>query len=104
MHPRLALPLAAAALLASGSACCTSTASEPPRVAGASPAATGGCRATGCSGQVCADADVMTTCEWKPEYACYREAVCARGADGACGWVQDAALRACLERARGGER
>lgn len=102
MLPRLALPLAAAALLASASACCTPAASEPRPLAGARLGASGGCRATGCSGQVCAAADVMTSCEWKPEYACYREAVCARGADGACGWVEDAALRACLERARGG--
>jgi hypothetical protein len=28
------------------------------------------CRRTGCSGQVCADQEVVTTCEWKPEYAC----------------------------------
>ncbi|KYF88003.1 hypothetical protein BE20_00240 [Sorangium cellulosum] len=30
----------------------------------------GRCVVTGCSGQVCADQDVLTTCEWREEYAC----------------------------------
>ena len=32
------------------------------------------CVKTGCSGQVCADRDMMTTCEYRPEYACYKSA------------------------------
>jgi hypothetical protein len=56
------------------------------------------CAPSGCSGQVCVEAGVeaVTTCEWRPEYACYREAECARQADGSCGWTQTPELQACL--------
>ncbi|WP_437996668.1 hypothetical protein WMF26_37605 [Sorangium sp. So ce185] len=57
------------------------------------------CVVTGCSGQVCADADdeVVTTCEWREEYACYAEhGVCERGASGECGWRETPELEACL--------
>ncbi len=81
------------------SCCSTAPAAAAPAGTGDRPRAAA-CHRTGCSGQVCSDEDVVTTCEWKPEYACYREATCARGPDGACGWVEDQALRACLERAR----
>ncbi|MBK8215616.1 MAG: hypothetical protein IPK71_17935 [Myxococcales bacterium] len=57
------------------------------------------CRRTGCSGQVCADRDMMTTCEMRPEYACYRSAVCERGADGQCGFRKTAELTSCLANA-----
>ncbi|WP_437793269.1 hypothetical protein [Sorangium sp. So ce693] len=65
-------------------------------VAGGEPAS---CKVTGCSGQVCADADedVVTTCEWREEYACYKEhGVCERGASGECGWRATPELEACL--------
>jgi len=56
------------------------------------------CYVGGCSGQVCSDQpDVITTCEFRTEYACYRTATCERQADGACGWTQTAELRACLQ-------
>jgi hypothetical protein len=54
------------------------------------------CMKTGCSGQVCADHSVITTCEFRPEYACYRDATCEVQADGYCGWTETAALDACL--------
>ena len=54
------------------------------------------CVRTGCSGQVCADSDVVTTCEWREEYACYASASCERQADGACGWTETPELAACL--------
>lgn len=54
------------------------------------------CRPTGCSGAVCSDEEVMTTCEFRPEYACYANATCARQSDGACGWTKSAELDACL--------
>jgi len=54
------------------------------------------CRATGCSGQVCADQDVITTCEFRPEFACYRNARCERQAGGQCGWTMTPELQACL--------
>ena len=49
---------------------------------------TDGCRVTGCSGQVCADEEVITICEWKEEYECYRNSRCERQPDGKCGWTQ----------------
>lgn len=65
---------------------------------GPSPTAGGDCIKSGCSGTVCTEPgnDVMTTCEFKPEYACYREAACERQADGKCAWTKSAELDACL--------
>jgi eight-cysteine-cluster-containing protein len=54
------------------------------------------CRPTGCSGQICADHAVVTTCEWREEYACYRLSRCERQADGGCAWVPTPELAACL--------
>jgi hypothetical protein len=56
------------------------------------------CMKTGCSSQVCADEDVITTCEWRREYECYKKATCERQANGECGWTQTPELRACLRR------
>jgi hypothetical protein len=58
------------------------------------------CFKTGCSSEVCADRDVVTTCIFRPEFACYQKAVCARQANGECGFTQTAELTACLARAR----
>ena len=61
-----------------------------------------GCIITGCSGQVCADHDVVTTCELKPEYACYQDAVCERQSDKQCGWTLTAAIGRCLQELESG--
>lgn len=58
------------------------------------------CFKTGCSSQVCADRDVVTTCEFRPEYACYQKAICERQRNGECGFTQTSELQACLARAR----
>jgi hypothetical protein len=55
------------------------------------------CVKTGCSGQVCSDEEVMTTCEYRLEYACYQNATCERQDDGECGWTQNEELVSCLE-------
>ena len=55
------------------------------------------CVASGCSGQICAEEEVMSTCEFRPEYACYRTARCERTPSGECGWTETPALRACLQ-------
>lgn len=55
------------------------------------------CRPTGCSGQICSDEDVASTCEYLPEYDCYKTAVCERQENGECGWTMTDELRACLE-------
>ncbi|WP_437808936.1 hypothetical protein [Sorangium sp. So ce1078] len=58
------------------------------------------CVVTGCSGQVCADEDVATDCEYREEYACYeKHSVCERGESGACGWRATPELEACIEEA-----
>ena len=54
------------------------------------------CIRSGCSNQVCSDEPMMTTCEWRPEYACYQKARCERQADGKCGFTQTPELAACL--------
>ncbi|MDH5325620.1 MAG: hypothetical protein OEZ68_04965 [Gammaproteobacteria bacterium] len=59
------------------------------------------CAPTGCSGQICSDTDVISTCEWRPEYACYQNAQCSTQANGECGWVMDEELRRCLANAGG---
>jgi hypothetical protein len=54
------------------------------------------CHATGCSGEVCSDREVVTTCEWQLEYECYRDAECARQDNGECGWTATTELEQCL--------
>jgi len=56
------------------------------------------CFKTGCSGQVCADEEVITTCEFRPEYECYQKARCERQANGQCGFTDTPELRRCLRR------
>jgi eight-cysteine-cluster-containing protein len=56
------------------------------------------CFKTGCSGQVCADEEVVTTCEYRPEYECYKTAKCERQANGNCGFTDTPELRRCLRR------
>lgn len=58
------------------------------------------CRPTGCSGQICSDEDVVTTCEWTQAYACYQNATCERQINGKCGWTQTADLALCLDNAK----
>lgn len=59
-----------------------------------------GCAVAGCSGQLCVSAaeagGIVSTCEFRAEYACYREASCEPQADGKCGWTQSPALKQCL--------
>lgn len=61
------------------------------------------CAPTGCSSTVCAPVgeDVITTCEYRPEYDCYKQATCERQPGGDCGWTPNAELDACLAGARG---
>lgn len=57
----------------------------------------GECFVGGCSSQLCTDKpDMISTCEYRSEYACYTNAVCERQQSGACGWTETPALRACL--------
>jgi eight-cysteine-cluster-containing protein len=56
------------------------------------------CVRSGCSGTVCVPAgkEVVTTCEYKPEYACYDQAKCEKQAAGECGWTRSADFDACM--------
>jgi eight-cysteine-cluster-containing protein len=55
------------------------------------------CVVTGCSGQVCAEEDIITTCEYIPTYACYKNAKCQRQSNGKCGWTESEELLQCLK-------
>ncbi len=62
------------------------------------------CFVGGCSGQVCSDREgVVTTCQWRPEYACYRDATCEEQVEGECGWTETATLNACVANPPQGE-
>lgn len=55
------------------------------------------CYVGGCSGQLCSDTPGMASnCEFRPEYACYKNATCERQSNGQCGWTETALLRACI--------
>lgn len=58
------------------------------------------CMKTGCSSQVCSDQEVITTCEYRSEYECYKRAKCERQSNGECGWTQTTELKSCLNRGR----
>ncbi len=71
----------------------------PREVNGAMPpVSNGGCVVTGCSSQLCAEEEMITTCEYIPTYACYSGATCARQTDGTCGWTMTTQLVQCLNR------
>jgi hypothetical protein len=54
------------------------------------------CMKTGCSGTVCSDKDVITTCQVSPTDACYVGASCGQQADGSCGFSLTPAQEACI--------
>ena len=62
------------------------------------------CVQTGCSGQICAAEDVVTSCEFRDEFACFQDPeITTCGCDGGrCAFAETAALDACLEAASGG--
>lgn len=67
----------------------------------------GQCITAGCSGQLCVEAQadpLATTCEWREEYACYRQATCERQQNGACGWTMDEQLTSCLGDSSSGDK
>lgn len=70
---------------------------EPSTATPIPPTPTTKCYVGGCSSQICSsNPDIASTCEFKPEYACYREATCEVQPGGACGWTPSAELSACL--------
>jgi len=73
----------------------------PPRCVNSSVECTSDldCAAGGCSGQVCTTkakaADLVTTCEWMPEYECYRLTSCGC-VDGRCRWRSNPRFDLCI--------
>ena len=57
------------------------------------------CFIGGCSSQICSDrTDIVSTCEYREEYACYQTAKCERQGNGECGLTQTSVLTACLSK------
>ena len=59
-----------------------------------------GCKIGGCNSEVCSDTDsgeIMSVCLYKPEYACYKFAVCEIQENGQCGWTITEATQTCLD-------
>ncbi|HMG57188.1 MAG TPA: hypothetical protein VK601_26995 [Kofleriaceae bacterium] len=58
--------------------------------------AEGSCVISGCADEVCGAQPEFSPCIWRDAYVCFRDATCARQADGGCGWSQTSELEACL--------
>ncbi len=60
-----------------------------------------GCKKAGCSGQLCVPSDtkdIITNCEWKPEYSCYQQAKCEKQPNGQCGFTKDESFQKCIDQ------
>ena len=72
----------------------------PDQATSTSPIFANNCAVAGCSGQLCVSVDeastIVTTCEYRAEYSCYKEASCEPQTDGKFGWTQTAQLKQCL--------
>ncbi len=74
----------------------------PPSPPPSPPAKTGACYTGGCSNEICSDSpDMVSTCIYRSEFACYKNAKCERQTNGTCGWTETAALRSCLNNSQG---
>lgn len=64
--------------------------------------ADGDCIVGGCNSELCSEiGDELTSiCLYKPEYSCYKSAVCERQDNGQCGWTLSEELTLCLELSR----
>ncbi len=62
------------------------------------------CVIGGCSSQLCGERkdmeQIVSTCEYRAEYACYEHSVCERQVDKECGWTQTPNLKSCLANPR----
>lgn len=59
------------------------------------------CVVGGCSGELCVEKngeDVMSTCMYKEEFACYKKATCEIQQNGICGWTDTPELASCLKK------
>ncbi len=61
------------------------------------------CYVSGCSSQLCSSEEgMMSTCEYREEYACYQTATCEVQSSGECGWSETKELNSCLLNAGAG--
>lgn len=60
-----------------------------------------GCKISGCSGEICGENEggIVTTCLYRSEYECYKNARCERQANDRCGWTITPLLKDCLQKA-----
>ena len=61
----------------------------------------GRCKLSGCSHEICADENVITPCIWRPEYGCYKKALCEVQSNGSCDWTKTPGLEDCLANSKG---
>jgi eight-cysteine-cluster-containing protein len=57
------------------------------------------CNIGGCSGTICSNlppGDIISTCEWREDYECYKYAVCEIQDNGKCGWTQTPQSQECF--------
>jgi len=62
------------------------------------------CKIGGCNGEICQNADdedIMSICQYKDEFACYKNTDCTVQSDGNCGWTQSEELVNCLNEKSG---
>lgn len=71
------------------------------------PLSKSGCAVGGCSGQLCIEASEiakgggMSTCEYREEYACYKQSLCERQPSGQCGWTKTPEFETCWKNGGG---
>lgn len=53
------------------------------------------CIKTGCVGQICSDKPVITPCNWKCEYECYKDASCVN-IDNKCQFIKTPKFNDCI--------
>ncbi len=81
--------------------CQNNTCVKPPATPTPTPYTQAGCVRGGCNGELCVSEtarNMNTTCDVKPQYACFRSARCEKQSNGQCGWTQTSELRQCLEQ------
>ncbi len=59
-----------------------------------------GCVISGCSGEICGEEQMASTCLYRAEYSCYKTATCERNKGGKCEWLQSDELASCLKQVK----
>ena len=57
------------------------------------------CIITGCSSQICSNEPVISTCEWREEYACVKLSECGCN-EGQCKWTENDVYLSCIQDAK----